>query len=129
MPKSITFQVAMANINNKLGKRYERDIRFMRALLRPSGTMKGIIAEITPKMKLWVPEWDRLITVRPLYNGRLGDKVTLTVYADPTRSSWKNRIIVNWKIDVKEIPVKVTECSSSPPSSTQPKKGFWSSFF
>ena len=129
MPKSIVFQVTMANMNNKLAKRYERDIRFMRALLRPSGPMKGIIAEIKPKVKLWVPDWDRLITVRPLYNGRLGDKVTLNVYADPNRSSWKNRIIVNWKIDVQEIRVERTECLNSQPSSMQPKKGFWSSFF
>jgi exoribonuclease R len=125
MPKSITTQISMSNIKSKQAKRYERDIRFMRALLSPSDPMKGIIAEIGVKIKIWVPEWDRLITARPLHECSLGDKVVITFYADPNRPSWKNRIIVNWKHDF-HAPIHVTE---SLKNFTQPKRGSWNTFF
>ena len=96
------------NERQKVIKQVDRDIFFIKQL-REEGTMqKGILLWKTDKgsWKLWVPAWERIITYRPglCYEGLLTDEpkaelkegleVDFTIYFDPNRPNWKQRLIV-----------------------------------
>ena len=89
-------QVASLNALAKLSKRFERDVLFMRALLTQKGGIDAIIVEIGLKTRLWVPDWNRMISSTYKGEGQPGDKVTMTFFADATQRSWKHRLVIRW---------------------------------
>ena len=94
--------VDAVNATSKSAKRFERDIRFVHAILSPPHTLDAVVAEIMDKkIKLWVPAWDRLVTSYKVLDAALGQKVIMSFYADPTQRSWKRRVIIDWKIDAQ----------------------------
>ena len=96
------------NERQKVIKQVDRDIFFIKQLNDTGRVQKGIILLKTEKgsWKVWVPEWKRIITYRPglCYAGLLTDEpnielkegleVDFTVYFDPNRPNWKQRLIV-----------------------------------
>ena len=93
-------EVDALNIRSKRAKGFERDTRFARLLLggTPNEPMTAIVAEVSAaKTKLWIPAWGRMITSYAEPNdSKPGDIVTATFFADPTKRSWKRRVVVNY---------------------------------
>jgi hypothetical protein len=96
------------NERQKVIKQVDRDIFFIKQLNDNGKVQKGIILLKTENgsWKIWVPEWKRIITYRPglCYAGLLTDEssvelkegahINFTVYFDPNRPNWKQRLIV-----------------------------------
>jgi exoribonuclease R len=89
-------QVASLNALAKLSKRFERDVLFMRALLTQKGGIDAVIVERSSKTRLWVPDWNQIVSSTYEGGGQPGDKVTMTFFADATQRSWKRRLVIRW---------------------------------
>lgn len=89
-------QVTSLNALSKLSKRFERDVLFMRALLTQKAALEAVIVEVQDtKVKLWVPEWNRIVSAAG--EGHPGDRVSMTFFADATQRSWKRRLVIRFQ--------------------------------
>ena len=113
--ESLAEQVAALNEKGKRAKTFERDLLFVRVLLRGHTDipLEGVVAEMhLTKTKLWVPTWGRMVTSRQtVTNCSPGDRVAITYYADPTQRAWKRRIVIQFQT--------LTKIDAQPP--TQPQ--------
>lgn len=83
---------------NLIGKRvraYERDIFFVNIVL--SGE-KVVDAHLVQKMdgrraRIWVPVWNRMITIRNVDVGELGEQIRGRVFVKMGQRNWKRRIV------------------------------------
>ena len=100
-------RVAALNEKSKRAKAYERDVHFARILLgvQQRTGIEAIVAEVSDtKTKLWVPKWNRMISSKQV-GAALGDRVTLSFFADPKQRSWKRRVVVEFQQQTLSTPV------------------------
>ena len=92
--------IASLNELAKRGKRFERDVLFMHAVLSQKGGLEAVVVEVNDKVKLWVPTWNRIVSSRhEVERARPGDRVTINFFADLTQRSWKQRMVIRWALE------------------------------
>lgn len=80
------------NIRSKAVKAYERDLLFLRAILNPvKKVLDGVIAEAG---RVWIPVWGRVVKTNTK-NIESGANVRIKYYCDPTKHSWKRRLVLD----------------------------------
>ena len=87
--------VAALNLIGKRVRAYERDIFFVNMVL--SGE-KVVDAHLVQKMdgqraRIWVPVWNRMITIRNVDVGELGEQIRGRVFVKMGQRNWKRRIV------------------------------------
>lgn len=98
-PPSISGTLPTAlNQQQKMLKRYERDLFFLTTILKETtGTVKGLVlGSNETKTKVYIPSWKRIIKVvcEPLEKGK---EVDVEFFADIKKVSWKDRIVFHIK--------------------------------
>jgi exoribonuclease R len=88
---------------NRIGKRvraYERDLFFVGALLAGPKEIEGTIMQgsaggATGKIRMWVPAWNRIITIRNsvLEKSQPGEILRGRIFVKPGQRNWKRRIV------------------------------------
>jgi hypothetical protein len=78
--------VVQLNRRQKQEKSFRRDIFFMTVL---SGPVREVRGTAVSEKRVWIPEWNRLITVKGVSPG--GYKITW--YENPTLPHWKDKIV------------------------------------
>lgn len=95
---------------NKQVKQHDRDLFFLNTLMSPKVQINGWIlntdSELTEtcKLRVYVPEWKRIINIKNIPFSDLVDtitpskfvmkeKVKLDYFYDPSKAGWKNRMI------------------------------------
>lgn len=95
--KGINFWGIVDRLNevSSNAKKYERDCFFLEALLsQEKQQITGIVLDVQEtKMKIWVYNWKRIITVRSRLALKEGDDVALSYYLDMGAPSWKKRMV------------------------------------
>jgi exoribonuclease R len=87
------FTIDLVNAQAKRVKAFERDNFFVQMLLsNPMKTVKGNVISNGTKTKVWVPEWNRCVSLIEYI--QVGSRLTLSVYANPTHRNWKRRLIL-----------------------------------
>jgi exoribonuclease R len=81
------------NRREKQAKAFSRDYFFMTALANPEPDVKGIVMEATDKLRIWVPSWKRVITVKSASDLKAGTHVTIQWYDNKEQARWKERIV------------------------------------
>ncbi|NBO71885.1 MAG: RNB domain-containing ribonuclease [Bacteroidetes bacterium] len=86
---------AIANIEHmnaraKAFKAYERDMIFVRALLRCNTTLIGTITE---PGRVWIPSWGRIVK-SDTSGFEPGSGVVITYFCDATKRNWKRRLVL-----------------------------------
>ena len=97
-----THSIEDLNAHSKGAKRYERDLFFMRNLLRaiPMEDLKTNIVECSEeKIRIWVDEWKILLkVVKPVqgfgFEPAVGQRVSAKVFMDPSKRNWKRRLVI-----------------------------------
>jgi hypothetical protein len=78
------------NLRAKACKAFERDILFLRELLKPRILdLEGIIAG---KGRVWVPVWGRIVKTDTEFEA--GTSVTIQYFCDATKRNWKRRLVL-----------------------------------
>lgn len=79
-------------VNAKKGKKYERDLCYLRTLLNTNAKtqLHGVVLE---NGKLWIKEWKRLI--RTDTKGLdIGSSVNAYIFHDSSKRNWKQRLVI-----------------------------------
>jgi len=95
--KGINFWGIVDRLNtvSSNAKKYERDCFFLEALLnQEKPQVTGIVIDVQEsKIKIWVYDWKRIITVKSKLALKEGDDVALTYYLDMGAPTWKKRMV------------------------------------
>jgi exoribonuclease R len=86
------YTIAELNAQARAAKRFDRDCAFVDAVLSGEKTVDVISL---PGGKMWVAAWRQIVRAPPGLEP--GTKTTLEYYADPTKRSWKRRIVFRSK--------------------------------
>jgi exoribonuclease R len=87
------FTIDLVNAQAKRVKAFERDTFFVQMLLsNPMKSVKGHAISTGSKTKVWVPEWNRCVSLRQYIPA--GSRLTLSVYANPANRNWKRRLVL-----------------------------------
>jgi len=95
------------NMRAKLSKNYERDLLFLKAI-HTKRAFKGIVLDINSKIKLYVPDWKKCISLKyKMIDEKMWSmdekheihfgEVEFTCTFDLNARNWKERIIINIK--------------------------------
>lgn len=82
------------NARAKANKRWTRDLTFM-THVTPGRvhTIEVIWLQAEAKIRVWVPAWKRIITLRHEERHATGYIGEIRIFCDPTRRNWKQRIL------------------------------------
>lgn len=99
-PSSYIVPLAMYDLNYraKLNKNYERDLCFLNSM-QMSRTVKGIIVETGPKIKLYIPSWKKCVSLYDMEHGEkrdICDEVELHCSCNVNKRNWKERIVIQF---------------------------------
>ena len=102
------------NRRNKQSKSFERDCFFLKQISQaPSGSVECTIKEITEKVTVWVPSWNRFVNLRlsgtmtdtgfqvtrkdqtETFLLTVGSSCELQYYCDMTQPNWKRRMVMS----------------------------------
>ena len=87
------YTIYLINAQAKRVKAVERDNFFVQMLLsNPMQTVKGHVILNSSKTKVWVPEWNRCVSLNEYIP--VGSRLTLSVYANPSNRNWKRRLVL-----------------------------------
>jgi exoribonuclease R len=86
------YDITELNAQARAAKRFDRDCAFVDAVLSEEKTVDVIPL---PGEKMWVAAWRQVVRAPP--GLETGVKTTLEYYADPTKRSWKRRIVFRVK--------------------------------
>ena len=84
------------NDRQKTLKRYQRSLVFLNNILGHEQTapVRATIVSIGPtKARLYIKEWDTLVSTVEYDGMAIGDAVRLRFYFNPGRPNWKERIV------------------------------------
>jgi hypothetical protein len=87
------YAITEINKQAKKVKSFERDLFFVETLLNnPMQIVKARSILEGEKSKLWVPAWNRCITI----HGEVpsGKDLSLSIYINPSKRNWKRKIVV-----------------------------------
>ena len=96
-----TYSLESLKATDKAIKSYERDLFFVRRLLTVGTGIDpepGVIVAVSDqKLKVWIPEWKRMMRVRRPLSGwgfepTMGSAVVVKAHANYTQRNWKGRI-------------------------------------
>lgn len=76
------------NVTQSYAKAHARDIQFISIIEKPKKLTTGIVVSET---RIWVEEWNRLISCRNDFE--FGDHVHVDYHVDMSRPTWKQRVI------------------------------------
>ena len=79
--------VVLLNRRQKQEKSFSRDIFFMTVL---SGPVREVRGTAVSEKRVWIPEWNRLITVKGVSQGQT---YRITWYENPPLPHWKDKIV------------------------------------
>jgi exoribonuclease R len=97
------------NLLAKRSKAYERDLFFVRSILAANVRhARGVVLDVdleTKKAKVWVPDWQRVVTARPSPESAVccstpGQRVSMTTYYDAAQRNWKRRMVIGMHLDI-----------------------------
>ncbi len=95
--QSLSFIEYHLNTRSAVAKRFERDMFFLEMLYKGGGSgLEGICIDINnegTKIKVYVPEWRRVVTIRDYDGAIVGDKILISYWFDPSQAKWKNKIV------------------------------------
>ena len=78
------------NLRAKACKAFERDILFLRELLKPCIlALEGVVAG---NGRVWIPVWERLVKTDTEFQA--GKSVTIQYFCDATKRNWKRRLVL-----------------------------------
>ena len=82
------------NCRMKAAKRFSRDLTFLH-FVTPGKVHEVEVIWITEGLeaKVWVPDWKRTLRLRHEEVHELGYRGRIKIYCDPTRRSWKSRVL------------------------------------
>jgi exoribonuclease R len=92
----VTVPVADLNLRAKAAKTFEKNLHYLRALLEGPKEVEGLILEVSDtKIRLWIPSWQRIVSIRPepdriLAVGQVG-RIRFAIHL--LGRHWKERII------------------------------------
>ena len=81
------------NLLNKATKKYERDLFFLTQLQTPRVMVGTVLEVLEEKSKVWVTDWQRVVTVRTT-EFEAGAHVVLDYYLDMNQPTWKTRMVL-----------------------------------
>ena len=81
------------NLLNKATKKYERDLFFLTQLQTPRVMVGTVLEVLEEKSKVWVTDWQRVVTVRTT-EFEVGTQVVLDYYLDMNQPTWKTRMVL-----------------------------------
>lgn len=124
-------QPSALNALAKRSKAYERDLFFLRVLFAMTSQMRlsAVVVEVDlGKVRVWVPTWKRLLTVREPVQGwgpnppSITELVSLKLFHDPTQRNWKRRMVIHLEgVASVAAPDPATKIDRSPsPSEDHP---------
>jgi hypothetical protein len=96
-----TYSLEALKATEKAIKSYERDLFFVRQLLTVGTGVDpepGVIVDVgDQKLKVWIPEWKRMMRVRRPVSGwgfdpTMGLRVIVKAHANYTQRNWKRRL-------------------------------------
>lgn len=98
---------AALNRTAKRAKAYERDLFFVRTVLRPGAGVEfdaTVLDDCDTVAHLWVPSWERIVKARAPVGGfgRLliaGEQIRVSVFVDATKRAWKQRVVFRLNTD------------------------------
>jgi hypothetical protein len=77
-------------------KKHARDLAFLDILQRRPEDIKGTVISPT---RIWIPDWNRLITSPNTFPE--GTLVKVTYFLDMQRPTWKQRLVFHVKTDLE----------------------------
>jgi exoribonuclease R len=91
---SSIIDIDFLNERQKHNKKYERDL-FLINLLQNNkeGNITGVVILQDKKYHIYVPEWKRIIKITSSLHLELEQEVKIIYHFNPSKSSWKERII------------------------------------
>lgn len=83
------------NAMSKRIKRYERDLLFLRVLMgNTTKSVNGIVIETAPKLRVWIEDWNQIISIKGEYNFASGDLVLVTIFFNVSQRNWKRKMVL-----------------------------------
>jgi exoribonuclease R len=85
------------NRREKQAKAFQRDYFYMTTLTQDTTkSVLGTVIEYKPetkKLKVWVPEWNRIISVKNAITLEPGARVAIQWYMNPEEPRWKEKVV------------------------------------
>lgn len=98
----VTVPVADLNLRAKAAKTFEKNLHYLRALLEGPKEVEGLILEVSDsKIRLWIPSWQKIVSIRPEPDRILavGQTARIRFAIHLLGRHWKERIITKIMLD------------------------------